>query len=89
MEAPSIADWTPDSAVCGQPMTIRGEHFGNSQSAVDGRVTIDGREATILSWGTSRIEVQVPLTVQPGKDRQLVVVVAGQSMKAAGLRVSC
>jgi len=89
MEPPSIVDWVPASAVCGQSLTIRGERFGSSRSAVDGKVTIDGRESSIVSWGMSQIEVQVPLTAQPGNDRQLVVVVAGQSATRNALRVSC
>jgi hypothetical protein len=86
---PSIADWSPGSAVCGQSLTIRGERFGNDRDAVHGRVTIDGVTATVNAWGESQIEVRVPLTAKPGNDRELLIVVAEQTARTNRLRVSC
>ena len=74
----SISSLSPSRPVCGQALTIRGERFGTSRSAVDGQVRIDGRESTIDSWGMSEIGVKVPLTVRAGNDRELEVLVAGR-----------
>ena len=89
MAPPSIADWSPVSATCGQSLTIRGQRFGSSRDAVNGRVTIDGVFATVNSWSDSQIDVRVPLTARPGNDRELVIVVAGQLDRSSHLRVSC
>ena len=56
---------------------------------MNGRVTIDGRETEVNSWGMTEIEVKVPLTARPGGDREIVVVVAGRTVSTVGLRVSC
>lgn len=66
--------------ICGQPMTIRGERLGGSQKDVSGKVTVDGRETTVLSWSMSEIEVRVPLTARPGNERQVNVTVNGQTV---------
>ena len=79
---------SPERATCGQALTINGERFGNSRSAVDGQVRIDGREATIDSWGMTRIQVKVPLTVRAGNDRELEVVVSG-NRATLRLGISC
>jgi hypothetical protein len=85
---PSIAGISPGSALCGQSLTVSGQRFGSSRSAVDGRVRIDGVEASIVSWSMSEVEVLVPLTARPGNDRLLEVIVAGASTSRT-LRVSC
>lgn len=79
LEPASISSLSPSRPICGQSLTIRGEHFGNSRSAVDGEVRIDGREATIDSWDMSEIEVQVPMNVRAGNSRLLEVIVAGRN----------
>jgi hypothetical protein len=89
MEPPAITDWTPGSATCGQRLTIRGQRFGSNRDAVDGRVKIDGRDTEVLSWSMTAIEVKVPLTALPGKDREIVIAVAGRTTSAPHLRVTC
>jgi hypothetical protein len=69
-------------------MTVSGKRLGSSQKAVSGRVTVDGREATVLSWSMEEIEVLVPLTIRPGNDRAVYVAVAGQTATDT-LRLSC
>jgi hypothetical protein len=74
----SISSLSPSRPICGQALTIRGERFGTSRSAVDGQVRLDGKEATIDAWNMSQIDVKVPSTVRAGTDRELEVLVAGR-----------
>jgi len=89
MAPPLVVDWAPESAVCGQPLTIRGQRFGSRRDAVDGKVIIDGRDTLILSWEMTQVQVKVPLTARPGNDRELIVNVAGQIVTSSKLRISC
>lgn len=76
----------PPRVTCGQGFTFRGERFGNSRSAVDGEVRIDGREASITDWRMTQIQGIVPLTVRAGNDRLLEVVVSGHRVtKSIGI----
>lgn len=78
----------PAGGTCGQPMTVRGERLGSSQRAVAGKVSIDGRDSTVISWSMNEIEVRVPVTVREGNDRAVTVVVAGHSVTGY-TRLSC
>ena len=78
----------PEVVTCGQPMTVRGERLGKSQSAVSGRVSVDGRDASVISWSMQEIEVRVPITARQGNDRVVTVVVAGQTASGS-VRISC
>jgi hypothetical protein len=86
---PSIADWAPESAMCGQSLTIRGERFGANRLAVDGRVTVDGRDTEVLAWAMTQVTIKVPLTARPGNDRELMMIVSERVVKSAKLRISC
>jgi hypothetical protein len=88
--APAAIDGLdPTTPSCGQSLTIRGQRFGSSRGAVDGKVYVDGAPATVESWEMARIVVQVPRTVHPGNSRRLEIFVAGHSVKKDDLRVSC
>jgi hypothetical protein len=86
---PSIAGWAPESAMCGQSLTIRGERFGANRLAVDGRVTVDGRDTEVLSWAMTQVTIKVPLTARPGNDRELMMIVSERVVTSARLRISC
>lgn len=88
LEPPSLGSLSPSRPVCGQALTINGERFGSSRSAVDGKVRIDGRDASIDSWNMTRIQVSVPISVRAGNDRELEVVVAGNRV-ARSIPISC
>ncbi|HZO29057.1 MAG TPA: hypothetical protein VFH48_24050 [Chloroflexota bacterium] len=78
----------PPRVTCGQGFTFRGERLGNSRSAVDGVVRIDGREASITDWRMTQIQGIVPLNVRAGPDRELEVVVNGHSVRRP-IPISC
>jgi hypothetical protein len=75
----SISGISPSRAICGQPLTIRGDRFGNDRGDVDGKVYVDGRDASISGWDMTEIGVNVPLTVRAGNSRLLEVIVAGRT----------
>jgi hypothetical protein len=75
----SISSISPGRATCGQPLTIRGEQFGNSRSVVDGQVRIDGFKAGVDFWSMTEIGVSVPNSVRGGNSRLLEVVVSGRT----------
>lgn len=76
---PSIRGLSPESAVRGRTLTIRGEGFGESRSDVDGRVTIEGAPASVTSWSSTEIVVQVSGSTPVGNDKTLVITVNGKT----------
>jgi hypothetical protein len=90
LEPPAILDWTPSVARCRETLTIRGQRFGIGRKEVDGRVLIDGTEASIIAWEMTRIEVTVPWSEDhAGNDRELLVIVAGKTARATGMGIRC
>ena len=75
----SISGISPSRAICGQPLTIRGDRFGNDRGDVDGKVYVDGRDASISDWDMTEISVNVPLSARAGNSRLLEVIVAGRT----------
>jgi hypothetical protein len=75
----SISGISPSRAICGQQVAIRGDRFGNDRGEVDGKVYVDGRDASISDWDMTEIRVSVPLSVRAGNSRLLEVIVAGRT----------
>ncbi len=69
-------------------MTLRGQRFGQNRNAVDGKVRIDGHETAVLSWSMTEVLVGVPVSANPGNNREIVVVVAGVATSVQ-VRISC
>lgn len=78
----------PESALCGKPLTIRGERLGSSKQAVSGDVKVDGRQADVISWSMEEVKVWTPLTARPGNGRVVQIQVAGKIIEAT-LRLNC
>ena len=59
---PSNSVWSmsPPSAASGTQVTITGNNFGSSQSAVSGVVTVNGVNAAITNWSNQSITAAVP-----------------------------
>ncbi len=85
---PSIGSLSPEVVVCGETLTIRGQRFGDSRTQVNGKVRIDDRDATIVSWSMSSLEVRVPQGARPGNDRLLEVIIAENTAQRY-LRILC
>jgi hypothetical protein len=75
----SISSISPSRAICGQPLTIRGERFGNDRGDVDGKVRIDGHEAPVSDWDMTEIRIDVPLSARAGNSRLLETIVSGRT----------
>lgn len=56
----------PKLAKAGQPITIRGHRFGKEEQGCE-VIFEPGLTARVISWGNSRIEVEVPSGVKTGK----------------------
>jgi hypothetical protein len=79
----------PVSAICGNTLTIKGRGFGGSRVAVDGKVTLAGREVSAYeSWSDTEIRVVVSLSTPPAPEQRLEVTTRGGG-DGLGIRVSC
>jgi YD repeat-containing protein len=63
---PVLTNLLPSSGGVGTSVTIAGQYFGSSQSAVNGSVAFNGTSATPSSWGPTSIIVPVPTGATSG-----------------------
>jgi hypothetical protein len=77
LTAPLISTLNPAADNIGALVTIFGDGFGQSQSEVNGQVTIGGQSAQILSWTNTTIQIRIP-NVTVGGAQSLVVTVNGR-----------
>ncbi|MFZ2960830.1 MAG: IPT/TIG domain-containing protein [Candidatus Ozemobacteraceae bacterium] len=63
---PTISGISPATDNLGATITLNGNGFGSSQNAVGGQVTIGGTPATVKSWSTNLIMVQIPTSLSHG-----------------------
>ena len=66
-------------AVGGDRVVLRGRQFG----ATPGHVTVDGRDATVLMWTNSRIQIVVP----DGVSANAKTTIAAGDWSVAGPRI--
>jgi hypothetical protein len=76
---PTISSVSPAGDNIGALITINGQGFGQSQSLVNGMVTIGGLTAQIVSWNDYSIQVKVPQVSYSGA-QSLVVTSSGRQI---------
>lgn len=76
---PTITGVNPVGDNIGALITISGQGFGQSQSLVNGSVTIGGQSAQILSWNENSIQVRVPVVTSAGV-QSLIVTTNGRQV---------
>ena len=64
--APSISSVSPVGDNIGATVSINGQGFGQSQSLVNGSLTVGGFTAQILSWNDNLIQFRVPQVSNAG-----------------------
>src|SRR5207248_7080344 len=75
--APQIASLDPVGACPRERLTIRGQGFGPTRTAVGGKVAVSGVQvADYLSWHNDEVVVLVPASVPVGPDRDLFLITA-------------
>jgi len=72
-QGPTISSFAPSSGPIGAPVTIQGQFFGASQGS--NTVSLNGTNASVLSWSDSQIIAMVPSGASSGT---LAVTVSGQ-----------